>query len=208
MVALHQVQNQKDAAAACPKLVKQSCSSEFTFFFEEQKKALVFAGKDEDEEKRRNEEVQNKEREREEKGQERKVEGEKEREILTPAFVTLQQTAERGLKSGGRVKSHMVSILVQGLDGKHLSMMIEGSTRVSALCRDLSKMTGIPMDAFYLTRQTKALQSDEELWLEMDERVCMRGRLRGGMDGDWTCQHCGRQGCWVTKVRCYRCGKS
>ena len=21
------------------------------------------------------------------------------------------------------------------------------------------------------------------------------------MDGDWTCQHCGRQGCWVTKVR-------
>ena len=35
----------------------------------------------------------------------------------------------------------------------------------------------------------------------------MRERLRGGMDGDWTCQHCGRQG-WVTKVRCYRCGKS
>ena len=40
------------------------------------------------------------------------------------------------------------------------------------------------------------------------ERFCMRERLRGGMDGDWTCQHCGRQGCWVTKVRCYRCGKS
>ena len=60
----------------------------------------------------------------------------------------------------------------------------------------------------FLTRQTKVLQSDEELWLEQDERVCMRGRLRGGMDGDWTCQHCGRQGCWVTKVRCYRCGKS
>ena len=36
----------------------------------------------------------------------------------------------------------------------------------------------------------------------------MRGRLRGGMDGDWTCQHCGRQGCWVTMVLCYRCGKS
>ena len=31
-------------------------------------------------------------------------------------------------------------------------------------------MTGIPTDAFYLTRQTKVLQSDEELWLEMDER--------------------------------------
>ena len=62
----------------------------------------------------------------------------------------------------------MVNILVQGLDGKHLSMKIEGSTRVSALCRVLSKMTGIPMDAFCLTRQTKVLQNDEELWLEQD----------------------------------------
>ena len=41
--------------------------------------------------KRRNEEVQSKEREREEKGQERKVEGEKEREIFTPAFLTPPQ---------------------------------------------------------------------------------------------------------------------
>ena len=52
------------------------------------------------------------------------------------------------------------------------------------------------------------LHACEELWLEQDERLCVRGRLRGGMEGDWTCQHCGRQGCWVTKVRCYRCGKS
>ena len=121
-------------------------------------------------------------------------------------MVILQQTAERGLKSSGSVESHMVNILVQGLDGKHLSMKIAGSTRVSALCGDLSKVTGIPMDAFDLTRQSKVLQCDEELWLEKDERLCMRGR--GGMDGDWTCQHCGRQGCWLTKVRCYRCGKS
>ena len=164
------------------------------------KKGPFFFGReDEVEEKRRNEEVQSKEREREEKGQERKVEGEKEREIFTPAFVTPPQMAE---------KSHMVNILVQGLDGKHLLMKIERSTRVSALCRDLSKMTGIPMDAFYLTRQGKVLQNEGGLWLETDERLCMRGRLRGGMDGDWTCQHCGRQGCWVTKVRCYRCGKS
>ena len=52
------------------------------------------------------------------------------------------------------------------------------------------------------------LHACEKLWLEQDERVCMQVRLRGDMDGDWTCQHCGRQGCWVTKVRCYRCGKS
>ena len=40
VVALHQVQNQKDAAAAYSKHVKQSCSSEYTFLFEEQKRAL------------------------------------------------------------------------------------------------------------------------------------------------------------------------
>ena len=74
-----------------------------------------------------------KRKKKEEKGQERKEEGEKERESSTLVFVTLQQTAECGLKSGGSVKSHMVNILVQGLDGKHLSMKIEGSTRVSAL---------------------------------------------------------------------------
>ena len=76
------------------------------------------------------------------------------------------------------------------------------------MCVDLAKKTGIPVHALYLTHQSKVLQNEDELWLEADERLCMRERLRGGMDGDWTCQHCGRQGCWVTKVRCYRCGKS
>ena len=92
----------------------------------------------------------------------------------------------------------LVSILIQGVDDRHLSVKVVAGIRVSALCVDLAKKTGIPVHAFYLTH----------LWLEADERLCMRGRLRGGMDGDWTCQHCGRQGCWVTKVRCYRCGKS
>ena len=81
-------------------------------------------------------------------------------------------------------------------------------TRVSVLCTDLVSKVGIPQDAFYLTRRARVLHFEEELVLEQDERLCMRDRLRGGVDGDWTCQHCGRQGCWVTKVRCYRCGKS
>ena len=108
----------------------------------------------------------------------------------------------------GIITPPLASILIQGVDGRHLSVKIETGIRVSALCLDLAKRTGIPMDAFYLTRQGKVLQNEDELWLEADERLCMRERLRGGMDGDWTCQHCGRQGCWVTKVRCYRCGKS
>ena len=102
----------------------------------------------------------------------------------------------------------MVNILIQGLNGRHLSMRVAQGTKVSVLRMDLVMRMGIPQDASYLTRRSRVLQFEEELWLEQDERFCMRERLRGGMDGDWTCQHCGRQGCWVTKVRCYRCGKS
>ena len=102
----------------------------------------------------------------------------------------------------------LVSILIQVVDGRHLSVKVVAGIRVSALCVDHVKKTGIPVHAFYLTHQSKVLRDEDELWLEADERLCTRRRLRGGMDGDWTCQHCGRQGCWVTKVRCYRCGKS
>ena len=92
----------------------------------------------------------------------------------------------------------MVNILVQGLDGRHLDMRVAQGTRVSVLCMDLVMKIGITQDAFYLTRRAKVLQTGDELWLEQNERLCMRVRLRGGMEGDWTCQHCGRQGCWVT----------
>ena len=159
--------------------------------FQESKRALNFPKDDE--------------KTREERDEKKEKEEDQERNEVSASALVPQETMEQG---SNKVIGGMVNILVQGLDGRHLNMKVERSTRVSALCEVLSKMTGIPMDAFYLTRQTKVLQDDEELWPEQDERVCMRGRLRGGMDGDWTCQHCGRQGCWVTKVRCYRCGKS
>ena len=77
----------------------------------------------------------------------------------------------------------LVSILVQGVDGNHLSVKVVTGIRVSALCVDLAKMTGIPMDAFYLTRQAKVLQNEDELWLEADERLCMRGDCEVGWMG-------------------------
>ena len=154
-----------------------------------------------------------KEKEGEEEDQERNEE-EKEKRVLAPALVIPQGTMEQGSKSsdaqleGNRAVGDMVNILVQGMDGRHLSMRVAQGTRVSVLCMDLVRKVGIPQDAFYLTRRARVLHFEEELLPEQDERLCMRERLRGGMDGDWTCQHCGRQGCWVTKVRCYRCGKS
>ena len=71
----------------------------------------------------------------------------------------------------------LVCVLVQCVDGRHLSVKVATGCRVSALCVDLSKMTGIPIDAFYLTRQAKVFQNKDELWLETDERLCRRGRL-------------------------------
>ena len=101
-----------------------------------------------------------------------------------------------------------VNVLVQKLDGRHLNVRVTQGIQVSVLCDELCARFGISQNVFYLTRQGRVLHAYEELWLEQDERLCMRVRLRGGMEGDWTCQHCGRQCCWVTKVRCHRCGKS
>ena len=154
-----------------------------------------------------------KEKKGKEEDHERNEEEKKERRVSASALVP-HETMEQGSQSsdaqleGNRVIGDMVNILVQGLDGRHLSMRVAQGTWVSVLCTDLVSKVGIPQDAFYLTRRTRVLHFEEELLLEQDERLCMRERLRGGMDGDWTCQHCGRQGCWVTKVRCYRFGKS
>ena len=79
-----------------------------------------------------------------------------------------------------------VNVLVQRLDGRHLNMKVIQGIQVSVLCVDLCARIGISQDVFDLTRQRRVLQNDEELWLEQDERVCMRERLRGGMEGDWT----------------------
>ena len=134
------------------------------------------------------------------KEQERKEEERKEG-VMNPALVILQQKTEHEEKAcdvqleGYRVGNYMVNIMVQRLDGSHLIMKVTQGAQVS-------------VSAFYLTRQSKILLSGDLLWMGTDERLVMHGRLRGGMEGDWTCQHCGRQWCWVSRTRCYRCGKS
>ena len=65
-------------------------------------------------------------------------------------------------------------MFVQGVDGRHLSVKVATGCRVSALCVGLAKVTGIPTDAFYLTRQSKVLWNKDEIWLETDERLCIR----------------------------------
>ena len=102
----------------------------------------------------------------------------------------------------------MSTFLVQDLGGRHLVMKAAQGTLVTDLIEKLSEMSGVPRDAFYLTEQDKPLNAGDFLWLERDERVVMRGRLREGMGGASHCQNCGRQGCFVTNLKCCRCGKS
>ena len=156
-----------------------------------------------------------KEGEEEKERKERKKEENKSFEgVSAPALVILQQTAEQRRMSsdvqleGNRVEDDMVNIMVQRLDGLHSVLKVEQGTQVARIAAELSKSLSIPVSAFYLTRQSKVLHSGESLWMSRDERFVMHGRLRGGMEGDWTCPHCGRQGCWVSRTRCYRCGKS
>ena len=63
----------------------------------------------------------------------------------------------------GIVPPPLVSILIQGVDGRHLSVKVVAGIRVSALCVDLAKKTGIPVHAFYLTHQSKVLRDEDEL---------------------------------------------
>ena len=196
----------KSAAAIAWNLNKEACSSHASWAFSKDSKRASFVEGKKDLEK---------ERWKEEEEQERKEEEiEKEKGVLAPALVILQQTAKQRLMScdvqleGNRVGRDLVNILVQGMDGKHSVMTISQGIQVSQVVADLSRKMNIPVGAFYLTLQSKVLHSEDRIWMGKDERLVMHGRLRGGMEGDWTCQHCGRQGCWVTKVKCYRCGKS
>ena len=178
-----------------------------TRILEKSKRALFFLKDDEETGEER------KEKKEKEEGRERKEEEREERRVSASVLVP-QKTMEQGSQSsdaqleGNLVMGDMVTILVQKLDGRHLNVRVTQGVQVSVLCNELCVRLGISPSVFYLTRQGRVLHAYEELWLDQDERLCMRGRLRGGMEGDWTCQHCGRQGCWVTKVRCYRCGKS
>ena len=174
-IGFNKLEQSHDKAAAA---IAGKCVLTSSQIFEESKRALFLPKDDEKTGEGR------KEKEGEEEDQERTEEEEKERGVSAPALVP-QGMMEQGSKSsdaqleGNRVMGDMVNILVQGLDGRHLNMRVAQGTRVSVLCMDLVSKVGIPWDAFYLTQRARVLHFEEELLLEQDERLCMRGRLRG-----------------------------
>ena len=99
------------------------------------------------------------------------------------------------------------------LSGKTLTMTAPLDSSVSSLVHDLSSITCIPVEKFYLVVAGRVLNLDSSLsqaGIGCDVSVRMCFRLNGGVKhevlGSWTCMVCNMGGCWPVRQNCFRCG--
>ena len=74
----------------------------------------------------------------------------------------------------------------------------------------LAERVGVLAGSFYVLRNGRVWQ--DEVGLQRGDALRMAWRLLGGarqppvfIPGQWTCSACGMEGCWPSKVRCFRC---
>ena len=101
-------------------------------------------------------------------------------------------------------------ILVTSLSGRSVALQVSLSMDHDCLVDLLADRTGVPAGSFYLLRNGKAWWGEDGL--RKGDCVRMAGRLLGGarpppvfIPGQWTCTSCGMEGCWPSKMRCFRC---
>ena len=99
------------------------------------------------------------------------------------------------------------------LSGKTLTTTSSLDSPVSSLVRDVSSVTGIPVEKFYLVVESRVLSLDltlHQAGISRDVSVRMCFRLNGGVrhevPGSWTCMVCNMGGCWPVRQNCFRCG--
>ena len=99
------------------------------------------------------------------------------------------------------------------LSGKTWTMTTALNSSTSSLEHDISSITGIPVDRFYLVVNGGRLDPDLSLsqnGIDKDVSVRMCFRLKGGVrqevPGSWTCNMCNMGGCWPVRQNCFRCG--
>ena len=99
------------------------------------------------------------------------------------------------------------------LSGKTLTMTTALDSSISSLEHDVSSITGIPVDKFYLVVNGRRLDPDlilSHAGIDWDVSVRMCFRLKGGgrheVPGSWTCNICNMGGCWPVRQNCFRCG--
>ena len=92
-----------------------------------------------------------------------------------------------------------------------MTTALDSST--SSLEHDVSSITGVPVDKFYLVVNGKMLNPDltlSQAGIDWDVSVRMCFRLKGGVrhevPGSWTCMVCNMGGCWPVRQNCFRCG--
>ena len=99
------------------------------------------------------------------------------------------------------------------LSGKTWTMTTALNSSTSSLEHDISSITGIPVDRFYLVVNGGRLDPGLSLnqnGIDKDVSVRMCFRLKGGVrqevPGSWTCNICNMGGCWPVRQNCFRCG--
>ena len=102
---------------------------------------------------------------------------------------------------------------VTDLSGKTLTMTASLDSSVSSLVHDVSSITGIPVEKFYLVVDGRMLNLDLTLsqagigW-DVSVRMCfqLKGGVKHEVPGSWTCMLCNMGGCWPVRQNCFRCG--
>ena len=109
-----------------------------------------------------------------------------------------------------KVENETWQILVTFLSGRSVALQVSFSISHDCLVNLLAERTGVPAGSFYLLRNGKAWRDEDRL--RRGDVVRMAGRLLGGtrpppvfIPGQWTCTSCGMEGCWPSKMRCFRC---
>ena len=109
-----------------------------------------------------------------------------------------------------KVENETWQILVTSLSGRSVALQVSFSISHDCLVNLLAERTGVPAGSFYLLRNGKAWRDEDRL--RRGDVVRMAGRLLGGtrpppvfIPGQWTCTSCGMEGCWPSKMRCFRC---
>ena len=109
-----------------------------------------------------------------------------------------------------KVENETWQIFVTSLSRRSVALQVSFSISRDCLVNLLAETTWVPAGSFYLLRNGKAWRDEDRL--RRGDVVRMAGRLHGGtrpppvfIPGQWTCTSCGMEGCWPSKMRCFRC---
>ena len=113
---------------------------------------------------------------------------------------------------GGRVASRRRNLASSGSHPHWPVGCFEVSNSLSGHCLDclLAERVGVPVGSFYVLSNGRVWR--DGVGLQREDTLQMVGRLLGGARqppviilGQLTCTSCGMEGCWPSKMRCFRC---